>query len=148
MSKDEHALSIDSTGDGEDEYFVDGKRVDHATWGKYLRDSKDKLMKLEANKENIRDLEASRNELIRNVSTSGVSALLESPDPVTVFTQWAKTELPNVLTQSQVDALTILEERREKKENTLSEKLKRNAWAFVLIIIAAIVGAIVSHAWP
>jgi hypothetical protein len=41
MSKDEHVLYIDSTGDHSlDQYFVDGKQVDYATWEKYLRNSK------------------------------------------------------------------------------------------------------------
>ena len=149
MSKDEHVLYIDSTGDhSKDEYVVDGKRVDYATWIKYLRESKDKLMKLEANEETIRSLEFLRNELVTNVSTSGASAILESADPVKALTQWLKTELPNVLTQSQVDALTICEEKKKKKENTFSEKLKRNIWAIVLAIISVIAGAIASHAWP
>jgi hypothetical protein len=109
VSEDEHFLSIDSAGDGEDKYFVDGKRVDQETWRKYLRDSKDKLGRmLDKDIEDYleRDLEASGNELVTNLSTSGISAFIESgkADSVAVFTQWAKKELPNVITQSHYDA--------------------------------------------
>ncbi len=75
MSKDEHVLYIDSTGDHSlDQYFVDGKQVDYATWEKYLRNSKDKLMRLEANEETIRDLEASRNANIANTPSLPTTA--------------------------------------------------------------------------
>jgi hypothetical protein len=91
VSEDEHFLSIDSTSDGEDKYFVDGKRVDEETWRKYLRDSRDKLVRmLDIDIEDYleRDLEASRNELVTNLSTSGISAFIESGKVDSVSHAW------------------------------------------------------------
>jgi hypothetical protein len=126
----------------DNQYFIDGKPVDKRTWLKHAQESDRKLIhELRTRNEELRRLQDKRDELVHNVSTSGVSALLESGkvDPVAVFTQWAKTEFPAALTQSQLDALTIFDERKEKKEDTWSNRIKRAFWYVVGIAVAAIV---------
>ena len=123
-------------------YFIDGKPVDKRTWLEHVQGSDRKLIhELRTRNEELRRLQEKRNELVHNVSTSGVSALLESgkADPVAVFTQLANTEFLAALTQSQLDALSIFDKRKEKKENTWSNRIKKAFWYVVGIIATAIV---------
>jgi Ethanolamine utilization protein EutJ (predicted chaperonin) len=129
----------------DNQYFIDGKRVDRQTWLRHRQESDRKLIhELRTRNEELRRLQAKRNELVHNVSTSGITALLESgkADPVAVFTEWAKTEFPAVVTQSYVDALTIFDERKEKKENALPNRFKKAFWYIVGSVVTVVLGAI------
>lgn len=129
----------------DNQYFIDGKPVDRQTWLRHRQESDRKLIhELTTRNEELRRLQAKRNELVHNVSTSGITTIIESgkADPVTVFTEWAKTELPALVTQSYVDALTIFDERKEKKENALSNRFKKAFWYVVGSVVTVVLGAI------
>lgn len=140
-----------------DQYFIDGKRVDKETWVKYNRDYQRTLpailqrlgiQTVDADKMDylIRDLRAMRNELAHNVITSGVAAALEANAPSNWFMDWAKTQLPDVLAQSQLKALTLFDEQKDKRENTWSARLRRYTSGLVSGLILAMLGVLVMWA--
>lgn len=143
--------------DNDADYYIGGKRVDKATWIKHLTNSPmyldEEIRKLSRvrhatpeEQDLIDGLRVLRNELTHNTFSSGVSAALEANTDPTWFKSWARSELPDVLAQSQLKALTIFEEQKEKRENTWSARLRRNAGGLVLGIILAALTVLVTWA--
>ena len=140
--------------DNDADYYVGGKRVDKATWIKHLTNSPmyldEEIRKLSrvrhatSEEQNLIDgLRALRNVLTHNTFSSGVSAALEANTDPTWFKSWARSELPDVLAQSQLKALTLFDEQKEKRENTWSARLRRYAGGLISGVILAILGVLV-----
>jgi len=134
-----------------DQYFINDRRVDKETWAKHNRDYERTLpailqrlgiqrdMPTEGIDEFTHDLQAARDEITHNVITSGVSAALTASADATWFQSWAVKELPDILAQSQFEAMTRFDELKENRENAWSARLRRGAgWLIGGIVLALI----------
>jgi hypothetical protein len=134
-----------------DQYFINGRPVDKETWAKYNRDYQRTLsatlrrlgvqkdMPTEGIDRFANYLQAARNEITHNLIASGVSAALTASADATWFRTWAVKELPDILAQSQFEAMTRFDELKQKQENAWPARLRRGlVWLISGIVLALI----------